>query len=255
MSQTQRAKAGAAPSRATVSQAFKLFCIAYLVSGVVALALGSYYSSGTHDSIITFTVTDSSLRYYIFVGAYMMLTAGVGMFASLAPRQRRRLLNAYVGLIALVTFINLCVALWLWIRTLDIRGIYGDNWRHLWSDYIKTSLQENYGCCGYLSPSDSPASSPACNNSKLRYGCKYYIIFYVQRCHRYIYAGLVIFMLFGLGAITTGTLLIMKCDEQDRAVISQYHHFRKRAESNARDTETESTHSSLVVTNYARRQN
>ncbi|KAJ1667203.1 hypothetical protein EV178_001696 [Coemansia sp. RSA 1646] len=235
-----------------IPQAFRYCCITYLLCGVVALALGSYYSSGTSDSILPFTITRSSMRYYIFVGVYMLLTAGLGVFASFVPKKRRRLVNVYIGLVALITFVDLCIALWLWTGTLNINDVYGDYWRSSWSDFIKTSLQENYGCCGYLSPSDSPiASSPTCSNSKTRYGCKYDVVFYAQRCHRYTYAGLIVLMLFGLGAMATGQLLVMECEQDDRILKSQFHHLRKRAESNAKNSlaDTDSSNSSLMSAN------
>ncbi|KAJ2844400.1 hypothetical protein GGI22_006888 [Coemansia erecta] len=179
----------------------------------------------------------------------MLLTAGLGAFASFVPKKRRPLVNTYICLVALITLVNLCISLWLWTGTLNINDVYGDRWRSSWSDFIKTSFQETYGCCGYLSPSDSPiASSPTCSNAATRYGCKYYVIFYAQRCHRYTYAGLIVMMLFGLGAMATGQLLVMECEQDDRIIKSQYHHFRKRAESNANHTlaATDSSNSSLL---------
>ncbi|KAJ2510529.1 hypothetical protein GGI11_005456 [Coemansia sp. RSA 2049] len=235
-----------------IPQAFRYCAITYLVSGVVALSLGSYYSSGTSDSVVVFTITRAAMRYYIFVGVYMLLVAGLGVFASFVPKKRRRLVNVYIGLVALVTFINLCVSLWLWTGTLNINDVYGDYWRHSWSGFVKTSLQEKLGCCGYLSPFDDPVmSSTTCQDSKTRFGCKYDVVFYAQRCHRYTYAGLIVIMLFGLAAMATGQLLVMECEQDVRILKSQFYHFRKRAESNANTSlaDSDSPHLSLQSTN------
>ncbi|KAJ2556478.1 hypothetical protein EV175_001975 [Coemansia sp. RSA 1933] len=247
--QENRLRATFARPQTKIPQAFRYTCITYLLCGVVALALGSYYSSGTIDSVLPFTITNSSLRYYIFVGVYMLLVAGLGVFASFVPKKRRPLVNAYICLVALITLVDLCVALWLWTGTLNINDVLGDRWRSSWSDFIKTSFQETYGCCGYLSPSDSPiASSSTCSDPATRYGCKWDVTFYVQRCHRYTYAGLIVLMLFGLGAMATGQLLVMECEKDDRIIKSHIHHFRKRAESNANNTlaDTDSSNSSLM---------
>ncbi|KAJ2080068.1 hypothetical protein H4R24_003339 [Coemansia sp. RSA 988] len=238
------------PNIARASWYYKGWLSAYLISGLVALSLGAYYINGKDGEHRVFIVTGHSLRFFLFLGVYILGNAILGVIAALAPLKRRRLLYYYVGTIAVIIVIMLCVSIWLWTRTLNIHNYYGDMWRSEWTDDIKLMFEDKNMCCGYLSRNDSPvSSSAACKDTSIKHGCMYPVIFYAQRCHRFIYAGLIVFSIIGVGCIVTGMLLLIDCSEEDRVRLSQAHHLRKRAASKARDTRPPSSSSSTISTN------
>ncbi|KAJ1836105.1 hypothetical protein LPJ63_000545 [Coemansia sp. RSA 2711] len=225
-----------APQPAKASRMFKFWTYLYLVCGIVALSVGAYYIGAQGEGHRAFIVTAHALRIYVFLGLYFMTTASLGIFASLAPLKRKRLLYWYTGLIALIIFIMLVVSIWLWTRTLNINDYYRDMWRNQWPDEIKLMFEDQGKCCGYLSRDDSPVGSAAsCQDASIKYGCMYTVIFYAQHSHRYIYAGLVSFCLVGLACMVTSALLLIDCSEEVRLRLSQTHYWRKRAASKAAD--------------------
>ncbi|KAJ2156653.1 hypothetical protein GGF46_005038 [Coemansia sp. RSA 552] len=225
-----------APGVARPSRYFKIWVLALLASGIVATALGAYYINATGEAHRAFVVTAQSLRFYVFVGVYLVLDAVLGLFAAMAPLQRKRLLYAYVGLTALIIFTMLIVSIWLWTRTLNINNYYRWMWRDEWPDEIKLLFEDQHSCCGYLSRHDAPvSSSPSCRDESIENGCMYPVIFYAQHCHRYIYAGLATFCLIGLCCITTGVLLILECSDEFRMRRSTSHSRQKRPASKSID--------------------
>ncbi|PIA19738.1 hypothetical protein COEREDRAFT_79021 [Coemansia reversa NRRL 1564] len=120
-------------------------------------------------------------------------------------------------------------------------------WRNAWTDEIKVTFEDQHMCCGYLSRYDSPMnSSVACKDTTIKYGCMYPVIFYAQRCHRFIYAGLITICIIGVGCIATGMLLLIDCSEEDRIRLSQIHYLRRRATSKSKDTRPLSSSSSTI---------
>ncbi|KAJ2719286.1 hypothetical protein GGI07_005303 [Coemansia sp. Benny D115] len=147
------------------------------------------------------------------------------------------------------------INLWLWTRTLNINGVYGKYWRNDWSDTIKDAFQKNGNCCGFLNRNDSPfMDSASCKDKSIQYGCMYTVIFYAQHHHRYIYAGLIVFMLIGLGSMVTGIILLIQCSDEERVKWSQKQYFAKKAmryqdTQNDDDSAIYSMHE-LQTTNY-----
>ncbi|KAJ1764421.1 hypothetical protein LPJ77_001146 [Coemansia sp. RSA 2523] len=225
-----------APMQAKASRMFRFWSAAYLACGLVALSVGAYYINAKDEGHRAFVVTAYILRIYVFLGLYFITNATLGIFASMAPLKRKRLLYCYTALIALIIFIMVVVSICIWTRTLNINGYYADMWRNEWSDEIKLMFEDQGQCCGFLSRNDSPvASSASCKDESIQHGCMYPVIFYAQHSHRYIYAGLISFCLVGLGCIATSMLLIIDCSSEHRVRLSQSHYWRKRAASKAAD--------------------
>ncbi|KAJ1818648.1 hypothetical protein LPJ60_004215 [Coemansia sp. RSA 2675] len=215
-------------SRRSVSRAYRVLCIILLITGLSAIGVGGYFSNATGESYRVNTVTGGSLKLYIFMGVYMFLTSLLGIFASLAPLKRKRLLQAYIVLCALSIFIMMCMTIWLWTRTLNINDIFGDMWRHTWSDDLKLSFEDENTCCGYSNPKDSPVLASASCKIKNGYGCYLPVLFYTQIRLRGVYAGLVVFMLVALAATVTATLQLVFTLDHERVLRSQTHYLFNR---------------------------
>ncbi|KAJ2781711.1 hypothetical protein H4R18_002716 [Coemansia javaensis] len=227
------------------SWSYKFWTLALFASGAIALALGIFYINATGEPHRAFVVTAYALRFYVFAGLYLSASALVGVYAALAPLPRKRLLHVYVGLLGLAIVIMVCASIWIWTGTLNINQYYGRMWRNDWPDEIKLMFQDQNQCCGYLGPADSPvASSSACSGDA--HGCMYPVILYVMACHRYVYAGLICFSLVSLFSATTGMLLIIDCNAEQRVRRSLAHHWRRRvAERAARRTESFSSNATF----------
>ncbi|KAJ2376510.1 hypothetical protein IW150_001937 [Coemansia sp. RSA 2607] len=213
-----------------VMRAYICFTIILFFCGIAATAVGIFYNKPSGEALRMTTVTASSLRSYIFIGIYLIICSLVGTLVSLAPLKRKSLLRVFIGAMCLIIIIMLCISLWLWTRTLNINSIYGKYWRNEWSDAIKDAFQKDGNCCGFLSRNDSPyMSSPSCQNTSIDYGCMYTVIFYAMHHHRYIYAGLIVFMLMGLGSMVTGIILSIQCSNEERLKWAQTQYLAKKA--------------------------
>ncbi|KAJ2868965.1 hypothetical protein GGH93_006307 [Coemansia aciculifera] len=199
-----------------------------LVTGLSAIGVGGYFSNATGESQRVFTVTSGSLKLYIFMGVYMLLTSLLGIFASFAPLKRKRLLQAYIVLCTLSMIIMFCLTVWLWTRTLNIHGLIGDMWRNTWSDDLKRSFEDEHTCCGYLNAKDSPVLASASCKKKGGYGCYLPVLFYTQIRLRGVYAGFVVFMLIVLAATVTATLHLVFTSDHERVLRSQSHYLLNR---------------------------
>ncbi|KAJ1806162.1 hypothetical protein LPJ75_005121, partial [Coemansia sp. RSA 2598] len=214
----------------TVMRTYIAFVIIYMLCGIAATVVGIYYSNAKNESLRVFTVTAYSLRSYIFLGIYFIVCSLIGTLVALAPLRRRRLLQTHIGALAAIILTMLCISLWLWTRTLNIDGVYGKYWRNDWSDAIKDAFQRDGGCCGFLSRADAPyMQSPSCKDANIDYGCMYTVIFYAQHHHRYIYAGLIVFMLMSLGSMVTGIILLIQCDNEERLRWAQTQYLARKA--------------------------
>ncbi|KAJ2585121.1 hypothetical protein H4R99_008783 [Coemansia sp. RSA 1722] len=214
----------------SVSRTYTAFTIIYMLCGIAAIVVGIFYSNAKNDSERIFIVTAYSLRAFIFLGVYFIACSLIGTLVALAPLRRKRLLQTHIIAIALIILTMLCISLWLWTRTLNINGVYGKYWRNDWSDSIKDAFQRDGNCCGFLSRADAPyMQSPSCKDANIDYGCMYTVIFYAQHHHRYIYAGLIVFMLMGLGSMTTGIILHMQCSNEERLRWAQTQYLARKA--------------------------
>ncbi|KAJ2642163.1 hypothetical protein GGF44_001799 [Coemansia sp. RSA 1694] len=225
---------GPEKTRRRVSLVFKVFCGVLSVTGLAAIGVGAHFLSATGESLRVYTVTSGSLKLYIFMGVYMLLTSLLGIFASLAPLKRKRLVQAYIVLCALSLLIMMCLTVWLWTRTLNIHGSIGDMWRNSWSSDIKRIFEDENKCCGYLNPRDSPVlSSPSCQSAKINYGCYLPVLYYTQIRLRGVYAGFVVFMLIVFAATVTATLQLVFTSDHERVLRSQSHYLLKRHSKNS----------------------
>ncbi|KAJ2745250.1 hypothetical protein GGI20_002318 [Coemansia sp. BCRC 34301] len=216
-------------TRRHVALTFKVFCGILFVTGLSAAGVGGYFSNATGESLRVNMVTSGSLKLYIFMGVYMLLTSLLGIYASLAPLKRKRLVQAYIVLCTMSLLIMFCLAIWLWTRTLNIHGLIGDMWRNTWSDDIKRVFEDENKCCGYLNPKDSPMmASPSCSDKKINYGCYLPVLYYTQIRLRGVYAGLVVFMLIVLAATVAATLHLVFTNDHERVLRSQSHYLLKR---------------------------
>ncbi|KAJ2164587.1 hypothetical protein GGF45_006120, partial [Coemansia sp. RSA 551] len=81
-----------APMQAKASRMFRFWSAAYLACGLVALSMGAYYINAKDEGHRAFVVTAYILRIYVFLGLYFITNATLGIFASMAPLKRKRLL-------------------------------------------------------------------------------------------------------------------------------------------------------------------
>ncbi|KAJ2485335.1 hypothetical protein EV174_001799 [Coemansia sp. RSA 2320] len=208
--------------RVKVAKAFQALCGIFLVAGLSAIGVGGYFANASGESQRVYIVTNSSLKTYIPLGIFMLLTALLGIFASLSPLKRKRFLQVYIGLCSLLMFIMGIISIVLWVRTLNIDDLNGNMWRDIWSSQLKRSFEDDNTCCGYLNPKDSPEpSSKSCNNSNINYGCMLPVLFYTQIRLRGVYAGLVVYMLLALAATMSGTLLLVFTNDLERVLWAQ----------------------------------
>ncbi|KAI9474948.1 hypothetical protein BX667DRAFT_341438 [Coemansia mojavensis] len=225
------------PQPAKPSMMFRVWTGIYFICGIVALIVAGTFMSAEGEGHRAYIVTSRALRFYIFLGLYFIFSSLLGIFASLAPLKRKKLLYYYMFSIAVAIFITFIFNVWLWTGTLNINDRYRDLWINEWSDEIKLMFEDQDGCCGFLSRDDNPVSSSAsCLNKAIKHGCLYAIIMYTQRAHRYVYAGLISFSLVGLCCIVMTLLLISDCDSEHRMRLSLSHYWRKRSASKATDT-------------------
>ncbi|KAJ1935568.1 hypothetical protein GGF37_005945, partial [Kickxella alabastrina] len=204
--------------------------MAYLICGIAALSIGTYYAKATDEGKRIYIVTAYALKAYAPLGIYFIVCSLLGFLVALAPLRRKRLLHGFVFALGLITLIMFCISIWIWTRTLNINGLYALSWRNEWSDVIKDAFQRDGSCCGFLSPADSPfMASASCQNTSIDYGCMYTVIFYAQKYHRLIYAGLIIFKLIGVGAMVSGIILLGQCRKEERLKRAYVHYWARKA--------------------------
>ncbi|KAJ2909989.1 hypothetical protein GGI21_001321 [Coemansia aciculifera] len=238
-------------TRRRVALAFRVLCGILFVTGLIAIIVGGYFSGATGESLRVYTVTGGSLKVYIFMGVYMLLTSLLGIFASLAPVKRKRMVQVYIVLCGLALFIMLCLTIWLWTHTLNIHGYLGDMWRNDWADSIKQTFQDENTCCGFLNPGDNPVlASASCNNPKINYGCYLPVLYYTQMRLEGVYIGLIVIMFIVLVATVSATLQLVFTSDHERVLRSQSHYLLTRRSrlssvSETSPTRPDSTMSSL----------
>ncbi|KAJ2789434.1 hypothetical protein H4R20_007183, partial [Coemansia guatemalensis] len=170
---------------------FGLVTACYMLTGISALAAGGYFMATNDTSRRSAMLTTNVLRSLLAAGIYIVISALVGVYGSLAPLTRKSWLIAYIVLIVGAVLIETGIGIWMWSRTLDIDDLYGYNWRHLWSDEIKRSFQDKANCCGYLNMHDSPApGSASCTDTVMPYGCMVSVQQYTHGYLTYIYSWL-----------------------------------------------------------------
>ncbi|KAJ2357567.1 hypothetical protein GGF43_001381 [Coemansia sp. RSA 2618] len=202
----------------SVRISFWLITTCYMATGVAALAAAGYFKSSDDASRHTVIVTDNVLNALLAAGAYTVASALIGIFGSLSPLTRKSWIIAYTWLLVLTMLVETGIGMWMWTRTLDAHGMYGYNWRHLWPDSVRRIFQDKNGCCGYLSPLDSPVlGSRACENAVPRaFGCMVAVQSYAQSYLTYIYTWLFGFVFIDVVALLAAMVLLTIRNDEER---------------------------------------
>ncbi|KAJ2842494.1 hypothetical protein GGI22_007535, partial [Coemansia erecta] len=201
----------------SVQFGFGLLTACYMATGITALAVAGYIV-GEDDSPKRETIVTTNIIKSLFVaGVFIIITSLVGITGALSPLSRKRWLLAYIWLLAMTILFETGVGIWLWSRTLDIGDLYGSNWRSLWSEAMKRSYQDDYQCCGYLNPHDSPVlSSDSCQNvNESSFGCTHFVHEFALDSLGHIYTCVFSFVLVDVLAMMSGlVVLIIRNDEE-----------------------------------------
>ncbi|KAJ2523646.1 hypothetical protein GGI11_001359 [Coemansia sp. RSA 2049] len=190
----------------------------YMATGITALAVAGYFLS-EHSSPKRETIVTTNVIKSLFVaGSFIILVSFVGIIGVLAPLKRKKWLVAYICLQVLTIIVETGVGIWLWSRTLDINDLYGFNWRSLWSDEMKMSYQDDYKCCGYLNPHDSPVlSSDSCRNADASsFGCTLFVHNFALDSLSYIYTYVFSFVFVDVVAMLSGMVVLTIRNDEER---------------------------------------
>lgn len=224
----------------------------YLLSGIIIASIGGVYSmADSGEKLRVDTITHHRMIYLVFVGVYISFSSSVAIFASLAPLKRRRLLKLFAAATVLIIVFMFCLIVWLWTRTLNMNNVYRDYWREDWSETIKMTFENDNRCCGYLNPNDAPIpSSKSCQDSTIKNGCMYPVIFYVAEKTMYMYGGIITCALLGL--ITAGIAMTLSAyaGDQERMQWAQSRYGQGKlphtnTSNSSQSCDSESTMSSL----------
>ncbi|KAJ2558111.1 hypothetical protein EV175_000956 [Coemansia sp. RSA 1933] len=203
--------------KSSVQFGFGLVTACFMATGIAALSVAGYFVSEDSSPKRETIVTTNVIKSLFVAGVFIILVSFVGITGALSPLSRKRWLLAYIWLLVVTILFETGVGIWLWSRTLDIDDLYGLNWRSLWSDAMKKSYQDDYQCCGYLNPHDSPVlSSDSCQNAnESSFGCTHFVHQYALDSLGYIYTFVFSFVLVDVFAMLSGlVVLIIRNDEE-----------------------------------------
>ncbi|KAJ1903992.1 hypothetical protein LPJ81_002756 [Coemansia sp. IMI 209127] len=204
--------------KSSVQFGFGLLAACYMATGIAALAVAGYIVSENASPKRETIVTTNIVKSLFVAGVFIIIVSLVGITGALSPLSRKRWLLAYIWLLAMTILFETGVGIWLWSRTLDIGDLYGSNWRSLWSDAMKRSYQDDYQCCGYLNPHDSPVlSSDSCQNvNESSFGCTHFVHEFALDSLGHIYTCVFSFVLVDFLAMMSGLVVLIVRNDEER---------------------------------------
>ncbi|KAG0235856.1 phospholipid scramblase 1 [Actinomortierella wolfii] len=206
---------------------YYVFTTLYLFTGLGALVLGNVWLAQSKDGQ---TPREAVISPEIeitgtIIGGFVALTALVGYVAGVKPIERKKILVTYCWLVLLAIIVELALGGVVWFKTLRMRSLFDEKWRHEWPDSLKLEFQEmteldGYGiCCGYFFNKGDVIREGHCEKDPLIFpGCEEKVSAFADRYLRKLFTSLFGFTVVNVFCFITTVILIQARNDEERYI-------------------------------------
>ncbi|KAF9971888.1 phospholipid scramblase 1 [Actinomortierella ambigua] len=205
---------------------YYVFTTLYFLTGIGALVLGNVWLAQSKDgqtpreAVISPEIEITGTA----IGGFVALSSLVGYVAGVKPIERKKILLTFCWLVLLAIIAELALGGVVWFKTLRMRSLFDEKWKHEWPNSLKAQFQEmleldGYGyCCGYTYNNDVVSQGICATNALTFPGCEEKISAFADRYLRKLFTSLFGFTIVNVFCFITTVILIQARNDEERYI-------------------------------------